>query len=199
MGGLVPAAVVVWVLGMAIGMGWGGPVVGAVGRFLDLYCGVFALVALSLAVMVGLLATDRVILTARHRVRAQVVHRALAFVAVAMLVAHLATQMLRHRVGVVGAFLMPSSLTFALGTVAFYLLLFAVASGVLRGRFALTGRPWVWRVLHLTAYVAWPMGIWHGLTAGREAAVWVKLAYAGCFVAVALALIVRPFLRGRTS
>src|SRR4051794_36605602 len=37
-------------------------------RFLDFYAGVFSLVALSLTVMGGLAATDRLILLVRHRV-----------------------------------------------------------------------------------------------------------------------------------
>ncbi|MFP3962956.1 hypothetical protein SMC26_11605 [Actinomadura fulvescens] len=197
---LTPGAAAFALLGMAISMGRAGPAARALGRFLDFYCGVFALVTLSLAVMVGVLATDRTILAPAHRVHAQAVHRALAFAAVAMLAAHLATQLSRHRVGIAEAFVpFSSSVTFALGTVAFYLLLVAVASGIARGRFALTGRPWAWRLLHLSAYVAWPMGIWHGLTAGREAAPFVKTAYALCLGAVALALIARPFLRRRAG
>src|SRR4051812_25585497 len=50
----------------------------AVGHFLDFYGGVFCLVALSLAVMGGLLATDRLLLQVRHRILLQGVHRALA-------------------------------------------------------------------------------------------------------------------------
>lgn len=197
---LVVAALAGGLLGLAISMGWIAPASRALGRFLDFYCGVFALVTLSLTVMIGLLATDRTILAPGHRVHAQSVHRALAFVSIAMLAAHLATQLARHRVGMVEAFVpFSSSVTYGLGTVALYLLVVAIASGIARGRFAITGRPWVWRLLHLTAYVAWPMGIWHGLSAGRQAAPYVKVAYALCLAAVVLALIARPFLRPRVG
>ncbi|MFG2006075.1 hypothetical protein ACGFNU_43685 [Spirillospora sp. NPDC048911] len=197
---LVVTAVAGGLLGMAISMGWIGPAGRALGRFLDFYCGVFALVTLSLAVMIGLLATDRTILSPKRRVHAQAVHRAVAFLSVSMLVAHLITQLARHRVGMVQAFVpFSASLTYAVGTVAFYLLVVAIASGIARGRFAPTGRPWVWRLLHLTAYVAWPMGIWHGLSAGRDAPPFVKAAYALCLAAVVLALIARPFLRPRAG
>jgi DMSO/TMAO reductase YedYZ heme-binding membrane subunit len=174
----------------------------AIGSFLDYYCGVFALVSLSLTVMVGVLATDRVILSPSHRVRAQAAHRALAFLAVAMLLLHLASQIARHRVGAVQAFV-PLSLHdvsgLGLGTLAFYLLIVAFAGGIARGRFAAARRPWVWRALHLTAYAAWPLGVLHGLTSGRPPAHWVTAGYLICLAGVALALAARPFLRRRAG
>src|SRR5262245_58695311 len=47
-------------------------------RFLEYYSGVFSLVALSLTVMGGIVATDRLVLLVRHRVLMQAVHRATA-------------------------------------------------------------------------------------------------------------------------
>ncbi|MBO2449403.1 hypothetical protein J4573_20040 [Actinomadura barringtoniae] len=186
-------------VGMSISMGWIGPAGTAVGHFLDFYGGVFTLVPLSLAVMIGLLATDRAILSPRHRIHAQSIHRALAFLAVSMLVVHVTSQVVEHRVGLAGA-LVPfgsGAAAVGFGTLACYSMIVAVASGIARGRFALTDRPWVWRALHLTAYAAWPLGIWHGLTAGRHPKTWVTASYALCFAAVVLALLARPFLRGR--
>src|SRR5205085_4535756 len=45
---------------------------------LEYYAGVFTLVALSIAVMVGLIATDRMVLTIRHRILLQAAHRGTA-------------------------------------------------------------------------------------------------------------------------
>ncbi|MGI5169133.1 hypothetical protein ACQEU3_32770 [Spirillospora sp. CA-253888] len=184
-------------LGLAVSLGWTGPAARTAGRLLDHYCGVFSLVALSLAVMVGLLATDRTLLSPAHRVRAQAAHRGFAFVAVATLLLHLATQLARHRVGPLEA-LAPTGgdhlADYGLGTLACYLMVVAVGSGIVRGRFAESGRPWMWRALHLTAYLAWPVAIVHGLTSGREPAAWVTAAYLLCVAGVALALIARPFL-----
>jgi hypothetical protein len=184
-------------VGMSISMGWIGPAGRAVGHFLDFYAGVFTLVPLSLAVMIGLLATDRAILAPRHRVHAQSVHRALAFLAVSMLLVHVTSQLIEHRAGP-GTFV-PFGSAAGLGALACYMMIVTVASGIVRGRFALAERPWVWRVLHLAAYAAWPIGIWHGLTAGRHPKPWVTAGYALCFAAVALALLARPFLRGRST
>ncbi|WP_083982457.1 hypothetical protein [Actinomadura hibisca] len=184
-------------LGLAVSLGWTGPAARATGRFLDFYGGVFSLVALSLAVMVGLLATDRALLSPGHRVRAQAVHRGFAFVAVATLALHLATQLARHRVGPLEA-LVPTGgdhlADYGLGTLACHLMVVAIGSGIVRGRFAASGRPWMWRALHLTAYLAWPVAVAHGLTSGREPAAWVTAAYLLCLAGVALALVARPFL-----
>ena len=59
--------------------------------FLVFYCGVFTLVSLTLTVIVGLVATDRIILVARHRVWVQSVHRTLGIVAISCLGLHIGT------------------------------------------------------------------------------------------------------------
>ncbi|MER6808037.1 hypothetical protein ABT299_02045 [Spirillospora sp. NPDC000708] len=198
--GAVAAVVAGALLGLGAESGGSPSPLRPVGRFLDFYCGVFALVALSLTVMIGLLATDRAILASRHRLRAQAVHRATAFLAVAMLAVHIDSQLAEHRVGIAGAFLpLPGrhAADYDIGVIAFYLLIIAVAGGIARGRFAATRRPWIWRATHLTAYAAWPLGIWHGLTSGRAPAVWVTAGYLLCVAGVVLALAARPVLRPR--
>ncbi|MQY02048.1 hypothetical protein [Actinomadura macrotermitis] len=202
--GCVALAAAGLLLGVAISAGWMMPPLHTADAFLDFFAGVFALVTLSVAVMIGLLATDRTLLSPAHRVRAQLVHRVLAFVSIAMLLVHLACQLGHHRIGVLQAFV-PMSLArmmdFGTGTAASYLMVLAVATGMVRGRFAVTGRPWLWRALHLTAYVAWPLAIVHGLTAGRHPAAWVVAGYLLCVAGVALALAARPVLalRARRS
>ncbi|MFB4318816.1 hypothetical protein [Actinomadura sp. 21ATH] len=173
-------------LGLAISLGWAGPAAAAAGGFADHYCGVLALVALTLSVMIGLLAAGRGVLPPAARVRAQAAHRAAAFTAVAMLAVHLASQLLRHRVGVLDAVLPAGA-----GPIALYLLAVATASGIARGRFAPVRHPWTWRALHLTAYAAWPLAVLHGLTAGRTPPAPVRAAYLASLAAVAVALAVR--------
>jgi hypothetical protein len=178
-----------------------GPPLAATGRFLDFYAGVFALVSLSVAVMVGLLATDRWVLASRHRVRAQALHRAAAGTAVMMLAVHIVSQVLRGRVGVLDV-LVPMAglkygLSIGLGTIACYLLILAFGTGVARGWFAASAHPWVWRVLHCAAYAAWPLAIAHGLTAGRTPADWVISSYGLCLAAVVFAAAVRFLPRAR--
>jgi hypothetical protein len=196
-----PVGVLVIAALIALATGRLVPFFAAIGRFVDFYAGVFALVALSVSVMVGLLATDRMVLLARHRLHAQAVHRAAAFTAVAMLVTHVLSQVLRDRAGI-DVFVpfagVGPGFGLGLGTVACYLLIVVIGTGVARGRFAASTRPWLWRGLHGAAYVAWPLAIAHGLTSGRTPAGWVTTSYGLCLAAVAFAVIVRFLPRSRT-
>ncbi|WP_433611600.1 hypothetical protein ACQP2P_44750 [Dactylosporangium sp. CA-139114] len=147
--------------------------------FLVFYCGVFTLVSLTLTVIVGLVATDRIMLVARHRVWVQSVHRTLGIVAIAMLGLHIGTELMSARVSVFGA-LVPfttAPFTIGAGTIAAYLMVLVMWTGMVRARFAQTGKPWMWRPLHATAYLCWPVALWHGLNAGRPPAVWVTASY----------------------
>lgn len=175
--------------------GPGAAVIGAAHRFLAYYAGVFSLVALSITVMVGLAATDRLVLAIRHRVLAQAIHRAMATTAMVFLAVHIAMKVVAghsrvldaivpflgtHRVVVVG-----------LGTVASYLMILATWTGVARGRFAGTAHPGLWRALHVTTYACWIFAIVHGLMSGRPASTWVTVSYGGCVLLVGLGLLVR--------
>ncbi|MEU4326143.1 hypothetical protein [Nonomuraea dietziae] len=142
--------------------------------FLDFYVGVFALVTLTLTVALGLVTTERVFLSVPNRVRCQLLHRAAAAAGIGFLLAHAA--------------LRSSSLT---GLTALALFALAAVTGVTRGWFAHTSKPWLWRVMHGAAYLAWPVAILHGLTAGRPPAGWVAWSYVVCLAAVLSALLVR--------
>jgi DMSO/TMAO reductase YedYZ heme-binding membrane subunit len=166
--------------------------------FLSFYSGVFALVALSLTVMVGLLATDHAILSMRYRLAAQAVHRSTTLVALVFLATHIAAKVLTGRVRPADAvlpFLAPGRAFYVgLGTLASDLLVVIASTGFFRRRFAGGRAPGAWRVLHTAAYLAWALSIVHGLVAGRQPAWWVVWSYALCLVAVALALLARVFL-----
>ncbi|MEW2358975.1 hypothetical protein [Spirillospora sp. NPDC029432] len=171
----------------------GAAVAGDVQRFLSFFAGVFTLLALTTAVVSGLLATERLILAIRHRVLAQAVHRAASVLALTFVVAHITIK-------VVGGLALPAQVVvpsvgpIGYGTVAFELMVVVAVSGMMRVWFARGARPWVWRSIHSIAYLAWPLGIAHGLTAGRSAATWVTLSYIVCAGFVALAVIARMFV-----
>ena len=168
----------------------GGAVAGDVQRFLSFYAGVFTLLAMTTAVVSGLLATERLILKIRHRVLAQAVHRATTVLAVTFVIAHILVK-------VVGGLAFPSQIftpstgPIGYGALAFDLLIVIVASGLLRIRFVGATRPWLWRSVHALAYVSWPLAIVHGLTAGRSSPAWVTLAYVLSVAVVALAVLTR--------
>ncbi|WP_344282728.1 hypothetical protein, partial [Actinomadura napierensis] len=158
--------------------------------FLSFYAGVFTLLALTGAVMTGLLATERLILKIRHRVLAQGAHRACAVVASVMVVAHIAVKVLGG-LATPAQIVVPTPDAVGLGTVAFELMVLIVITGILRIRFVSRARPWVWRSMHAVAYISWPIAILHGLTAGRLAANWVVLSYVISVVGVLIALATR--------
>jgi hypothetical protein len=164
-------------------------------RFLEYYSGVFSLVALSLTVMAGIAATDRLILLIKHRILLQAVHRATAFAAVAFLGIHITMKVVEGHVRIVDVvipFLAPYRATFiGLGTIAAYLIVVAAWTGIVRARFTVGDRPWLWRLLHSCAYACWPVAILHGLKSGRPAAGWVTASYAVCLILVGLGLLIR--------
>ena len=57
--------------------------------FLEYYAGVFTLVSLSITVMVGLIATDRMVLSIPHRILLQAAHRGTALTSMAFLGVHI--------------------------------------------------------------------------------------------------------------
>lgn len=168
-------------------------ILAAVQRFALSYSGVFSLIALTAAVAAGLVATDRIVMTPAGRVTSQAVHRALSLAAVGFLATHVLTEVLAHRsrpVDMVAPFLASGrTLYLGLGTLASDLLLLILATGVARRRFA--GWPATWRALHVTAYLAWPLAIVHGLLAGRHAKPYVDWSYGACLAAVTLVLVIR--------
>src|ERR1700691_5086555 len=164
-------------------------------RFMLYYAGVFALIGLTASVAVGLVATDRVILTPGHRVMAQAVHRAFSFGALAFLVIHIVTEILAQRVHVIDAFIpfLSPFRTFyiGLGTIASDLILLVVVSSILRKRFTAHGRAWRWRAIHYGAYAAFGLGVLHGLLGGRTAKPYVDWSYGLAIALTALGLAVR--------
>ncbi len=164
-------------------------------RFMLFYAGVFALIGLTGSVMVGLVATDRIVMTPGHRVMAQAVHRAASFGALAFLVIHIVTEILAQRVHVLDAFIpfLSPFRTFyiGLGTIASDLILLIVITSILRKRFTTHGKAWRWRAIHYSAYVAFVFGVLHGLLGGREAKPYVDWSYGFAIALVALGLAVR--------
>jgi hypothetical protein len=177
----------------------------AITKFLLFYSGVFALIGLTAAVGVGVLATDRIVMTPRDRILAQALHRTTSLLAVAALANHIMLEVMAQRVHLVDGFVpfMSSDRTFfmGLGTLASDLFLLIIITGLLRGRFTTGTRPRLWRLLHAGAYACWPLAILHGLLAGRPAKPYVDWSYGGLLALVGLALALRRIMvmRERTA
>jgi DMSO/TMAO reductase YedYZ heme-binding membrane subunit len=184
--------VIVLVLGMT---SQGHAIDASVQRFMLYYAGVFALIGLTASVGVGLMATDRIILTPGRRVMAQAVHRAVSFGALAFLIIHIVTEILAQRVHVIDGFVpfLSPFRTFyiGLGTIASDLLLLLVVTSIIRKRFTAHGKAWRWRAIHYTAYLSFVFGVLHGLLGGRTGKPYVDWSYGAAIVLTAFGVAVR--------
>ena len=179
-------------------------VLAATDHFMLKYSGVFALMLLTGSAVIGVLATDRIILNPGHRVIAQAVHRAFAFGTLAFLVVHIVLEITAPHleesktlhVHVLDAFIpfLSQYRTFymAEGTIASDIIILLVITGILRRRFTTNGNAWKWRAIHYSNYAALILGVLHGLLAGRKAiGTFVYWSYGVVILLLALAVMVR--------
>ncbi|MCY9785975.1 hypothetical protein KIK06_18970 [Nocardiopsis sp. EMB25] len=116
----------------------------------------------------------------------------MALISMGFLLPHVVLQISHTRLNAFNALLpFGTDPAVAYGIIAADLLVVITVTGILRGWFTGTRRPWVWRVTHLAAYLSWPLGLVHGLTVGRAAPTWVVIAYLLCLSAVCCALVLR--------
>jgi hypothetical protein len=161
----------------------------------EFYMGVLSLVSLSITIMLGLVATDRLVLSIRQRVLLQSAHRTFGIIAVAALAMHLWTKLMETHIGVIDIFIpflrSSNTLYVGLGTISGWIMVITMWTGIVRAKFIGRGKPWMWRSIHATSYLMWPIALVHGLSAGRPAAVWVIVSYVVCILGVLLGLAVR--------
>ncbi len=164
-------------------------------NFLDFGAGVLALVSLSVTVLWGLAATDRMVLKSGHRLLAQAVHRGTGVAGLGFLGLHIWVKVTEGHTDAMAAAVpftdgaRPGLI--GLGTLAAYVFIAVAVTGAVRGAFTgITASRW-WRALHMSAYAAWGLALVHGLRAGRPAAGYALVGYAICLVAVAVRLALR--------
>jgi DMSO/TMAO reductase YedYZ heme-binding membrane subunit len=167
-------------------------------EFLNFGAGVLSLVSLTLSVLWGLVATDRVFLNTRQRLIAQAVHRSTAVASVGFLLLHISVKLVLDHTSAI-AVVIPFGLgvtgtegLIGFGTLAGLLMVVTALTGALRSAFSspvqVAGR---WRALHMLAYPAWCSALIHGLFAGREAKPVFVILYSLALVAVMGALLLR--------
>ncbi|XVU22322.1 translation initiation factor III [Actinoplanes sp. CA-054009] len=163
--------------------------------YAEYYMGVVALVSLSITIMIGLVATDRLVLSIRQRVLLQSAHRTTGVIAVAALFVHVWTKIVEAHISVIDAFIpflaVGNKLYVGLGTVSGWIMVLVMWTGIARSRFIGRGKPWMWRSIHAISYLMWPIALVHGLSAGRPAATWVVVSYIVCILGVLIGLAVR--------
>ena len=167
---------------------------GSLSQALEACSGELALLALTVAVVLGVAATERHFLPARTRVTAQLVHRAVALIAVGFLVVHILLETVSDQAGPLAA-VFPFSdardrLYLGLGTIASDLVIAIIGTSLARMRYAQSAHPQLWRMVHRSIYVAWPLAILHGILEGGGP-VWAAWTYGICAALVAVAISAR--------
>ncbi|MEV6348910.1 translation initiation factor III [Actinoplanes sp. NPDC051851] len=161
----------------------------------EFYMGVLTLVSLSITIMVGVISTDRLVLSIRQRVFLQSTHRTTGVMAISALAIHLWTKTVESHIRIIDIFIPfitpTNTLWIGFGQISGYILVMVTWSGLIRARFIGRGKPWMWRTIHSVSYLMWPIALLHGLGAGRAAKTWVIVSYIVCVLAVLVALAVR--------
>jgi len=161
----------------------------------EFYMGVLTLVALSITIMIGLVATDRLVLSIRQRVLLQSAHRTTGLIAVTALVIHVWTKIAESHISAIDIFIpflnQGNRLYVGFGTLSGWIMVLVMWTGIARSRFIGRGKPWMWRSIHAISYLMWPIALVHGLSAGRAAKPWVTVSYIVCILAVLIGLAVR--------
>jgi len=156
--------------------------------------GYAALVLLSAAVILGLLTSVRWQAPRWPRFLTQALHRNLSLMVVIFVAIHIAASIIdpfahlsvRDAIVPLGAPYRP--LWLGLGVISFELVLAIVVTSLLRHRLG-----WrTWQVVHLTAYVSWPVAVLHGIGTGTDTkTLWALFLVVVCVGAVGLTLVWR--------
>ncbi len=153
--------------------------------------GIVSLLLFTAVVALGVLTVTRWQSAAWPRFLTVGLHRNLALLSVVFLGTHIVTAIAdpATALGVVAATI-PFASSYrpfgvGLGVIAFDLLVAVTASSLVRERIG--GR--AWRLIHWTAYAAWPLALVHGLQAGSDSATpWMLAVNALCLGVVGLAV-----------
>ncbi|WP_307834460.1 translation initiation factor III [Paractinoplanes lichenicola] len=164
--------------------------------YTEYYIGVITLVSLSITIMIGLVSTDRLVLSIRQRVLLQSAHRTTGVIAVAALFLHVWMKIVEKHASVIDAFIPflyegDKRVWIGFGTISGWVMILVMWTGIMRSRFIGRGSPWMWRGIHSISYLIWPTALMHGLSAGRPAATWVVVSYIVCVLGVLVGLAVR--------
>jgi predicted ferric reductase len=126
------------------------------------------------------------------------VHRNVSLLALVFLGLHIATTVVDGYApigwidGVVPFISGYHPLELGLGTLAFDLILALIITSMLRSRISYT----TWRLVHLSAYLCWPIALLHGVTIGTDRAqTWMLTLDAICVGVVVVAMAVRAVRR----
>ena len=156
--------------------------------------GVVSLILFSAVACLGLLAVARTQSVRWPRFLTVELHRNLALLSVVFLGIHIVTAILDPFTNLgIGAALVPLASSYrplpvAFGVVSVYLVLAVIITSLLRERIGHR----VWRAIHWTSYLSWPLAVEHTLTSGSDSfSLWLLAVQGACVLAVSLALVWR--------
>lgn len=153
--------------------------------------GVVSLVLLTVVVALGIAGRSGRVVAGLPRFGVAAVHRSAALLSVVFLAVHVLTLLFDPYAQLsVLSLVVPftaeaNPFFYGLGAVALDLVLALVVTGLLRHRIG----PRTWKALHLSAYLAWPVALAHGLGSGSDTtSAWMVVLTALCVAAVLAAV-----------
>lgn len=156
--------------------------------YLNRATGITSLVLMTLTVVLGSLVRRRARIPGLPRFAVQGLHRNVGLLSALLLITHVGTAVVDSYVdiGVSSSFVPFVSgyrpFAVGLGTLAVDLLLVVIATSLLRNHLPLR----LWKAVHLTSYLMWPLAFVHGITAGTDLGggwlLWLVVACAGAAV-----------------
>jgi sulfoxide reductase heme-binding subunit YedZ len=139
--------------------------------YLNRATGIVSLVLMTLTVLLGVAVQRQVRLPGLPRFGVVALHRNVSLISALLLATHITTAVVDSYVSIGPlAALVPfvagwRPAAVGLGTLAIDLLLLIVLTSLVRGRIPVR----LWRGIHWTSYLLWPLAFLHGLTAGTDA------------------------------
>lgn len=161
---------------------------------------IVAFVLITAGTVLGVASTQRALASRTWpRFATQALHRNVTVLGMVFVLVHVITTVADSYVNVgVSAVIIPfasgyRTLDVTLGTIAFDLLLLVAATGFLRVRMT---EP-VWRWIHRSAYVAWPLAMLHFISTGTDGGFgkwgfWLAMLAAAAVIAAAVLRVVTP-------
>jgi len=132
--------------------------------------GLVSLVLMTLTTVLGVVVQRQRRLPGLPRFGAVALHRNVSLISAVLLVVHVVTSVVDSYVGIPPlAALVPFTSTWrpaaiGFGALAVELMLVIIATSLVRGRLPLR----LWRTVHWTSYLLWPLAFVHGLMAGTD-------------------------------
>jgi sulfoxide reductase heme-binding subunit YedZ len=169
--------------------------------YLNRATGITSLVLMTLAVVLGTVVRRHGRIPGLPRFAVQGLHRNVSLLSALLLITHVGTAIVDSYVDIgVPSAVVPfvagyRPLAVGLGTLAVDLLVLVVVTSLLRNHLPLG----LWKAVHLTSYLLWPLAFVHGITAGTDlGGGWLLLLVIGCAVAATWASVAALVARRNT-